>query len=63
MRVASLFLVTVLIACAGACGGKSKEPVQPEPEIVNTGGDEGGDTYGSTGGYEDDKEPCEEELE
>jgi hypothetical protein len=61
VRIAS----SILIACLGlvaACGGTSKaaEP-KTGSSMENTGGD-GGDSYGkTTGGYEDDKEPCEEE--
>ena len=61
MRIASLFLIACL-GLAAACGGKSKT-AQPTTgsSMENTGGD-GGDTYGKPkGGYEDDKEPCEEE--
>lgn len=62
MRIASLFLVTALLTAG--CGGKSAAPAPPEPEMENAGGDTGGDTYGSKGGYEDDQEPCEDgELE
>jgi len=62
MRIVSLFFVTALLA--SACGGKSKAPAQPEPEMMENEGGEGGDAYGTTGGgYEDDKEPCEDERE
>lgn len=60
MRIASLFLIACLGALA-ACGGKSKAAEPTTNTVDNAGGDTGGDEYaGSSGGYEDDKEPCEE---
>ena len=61
MRIASLFLIACLVSLAG-CGGKSNSAKPGNgSSMENTGGD-GGDTYGKPkGGYEDDKEPCEEE--